>query len=29
MKAKDMMTMNPSVVTPETSVQDAARLMQS
>jgi CBS domain-containing protein len=29
MKAKDMMTSNPSVVTPETSVQDAARLMQS
>ena len=28
MKAKDMMTTNPSVVTPETSVQDAARLMQ-
>ena len=28
MKAKDMMTINPSVVTPETSVQDAARLMQ-
>ena len=28
MKAKDLMTSNPSVVTPETSVQDAARLMQ-
>jgi CBS domain-containing protein len=29
MKAKDIMTQNPQVVTPETSVQEAARLMQS
>jgi CBS domain-containing protein len=29
MKAKDIMTQNPRVVTPETTVQEAARLMQS
>jgi CBS domain-containing protein len=29
MKAKDIMTDNPRVVTPETPVQEAARLMQS
>ena len=29
MKARDIMTQNPRVVTPETSVQDAARLMRS
>ncbi len=28
-KAKDVMTKNPQVVTPETSVQEAARLMKS
>jgi CBS domain-containing protein len=28
MKAKDMMTTNPSVVTPDMPVQEAARLMQ-
>lgn len=28
-KAKDVMTMNPSVVTPDTPVQEAARLMQT
>ena len=28
MKAKDIMTQNPRVVTPDTSVQEAARLMQ-
>ena len=28
MKAKDIMTANPSVVTPEMSVQEAARLME-
>lgn len=29
MKAQDIMTKNPRVVTPETPVQEAARLMQS
>jgi CBS domain-containing protein len=29
MKAKDIMTKNPRVVTPDTPVQEAARLMQS
>ena len=29
MKARDIMTQNPRVVTPETSVQEAARLMKS
>ena len=29
MKAKDIMTKDPRVVTPETTVQEAARLMQS
>ena len=29
MKARDIMTENPRCVTPETSVQDAARLMKS
>ena len=29
MKAKDIMTKHPRVVTPETPVQEAARLMQS
>ena len=29
MKAKDLMTKNPRVVTPDTPVQEAARLMQS
>ena len=29
MKASDIMTSNPRVVTPETPVQDAARLMKS
>jgi CBS domain-containing protein len=29
MKASDIMTSNPRVVTPDTPVQDAARLMQS
>jgi CBS domain-containing protein len=29
MKAKDIMTQNPRVVTPETTAQEAARLMQS
>ena len=29
MKAKDVMTKHPRVVTPETTVQEAARLMQS
>ena len=29
MKARDIMTQNPRVVTPETSVQEAARLMKT
>jgi CBS domain-containing protein len=29
MKARDIMTQNPRCVTPETSVQEAARLMKS
>ena len=29
MKARDIMTKNPRVVTPETSVQEAARLMKT
>ena len=29
MKARDIMTQNPRVVTPETPVQEAARLMKS
>ncbi|MGZ8377811.1 MAG: CBS domain-containing protein [Gemmatirosa sp.] len=29
MKAKDIMTQNPSVVTPETTAQEAARLMKT
>lgn len=29
MKAKDIMTQNPRVVTPETTAQEAARLMKS
>ncbi|HUF26811.1 MAG TPA: CBS domain-containing protein [Gemmatimonadaceae bacterium] len=29
MKAKDIMTMNPDVVTPDTTVRDAARMMKT